>query len=164
MNGMKKRRRTAGWVQVFQRSAAAMTRIAATSVKRGAARMHKPVAARRAPAATVGAWLQGVVMGAAGARRFRLFRPPDIKLSERLPLLVMLHGCAQDAQGFAASTRMNRIALRERFLVLYPEQDRLANVNGCWNWFDTGNGRAYAEVALIMQMVDRACLLYAADR
>lgn len=76
----------------------------------------------------------------------------------------MLHGCGQDAQGFAASTRMNRIALRERFLVLYPEQDRLANVNGCWNWYDTGNGRAYAEAALIMQMIDQACLLYAADR
>ena len=144
MNGMKKRRGTAGWVQIFQRNVTAMTRIATKSAQRGTAKMLKPVVARRTPAATAGAWLPGMVMGAAGARRFRLFRPPDVKLSERLPLMVMLHGCGQDAQGFAASTRMNRIALRERFLVLYPEQDRLANVNGCWNWFDTGNGRACA--------------------
>ena len=38
----------------------------------------------------------------------------------------MLHGCGQDAKGFAASTRMNRVAARERFMVLYLEQDRLA--------------------------------------
>jgi poly(hydroxyalkanoate) depolymerase family esterase len=56
------------------------------------------------------------------------------------------------------------IAAREGFVVLYPEQDRLFNPNLCWNWFDTRNGRAYAEVGLIMQMIDQACLLYGADR
>jgi poly(3-hydroxybutyrate) depolymerase len=72
-----------------------------------------------------------------------------VKFGERLPLMVMLHGCGQDAKNFAMSTRMNRIAARERFLVLYPEQDRLANAQGCWNWFDTTSGRAYGEAALI---------------
>jgi poly(hydroxyalkanoate) depolymerase family esterase len=76
----------------------------------------------------------------------------------------MLHGCGQDANSFAASTRMNRIAMRERFLVLYPEQDRLANGQGCWNWFDTKTGRAYGEAALIMQAVDQVCLLYPVDK
>ena len=70
-------------------------------------------------------------MGATGARRFRLYRPPGVKVGERLPLMVMLHGCGQDAYSFASSTRMNRIVMRERFLVLYPEQDRLANGQGC---------------------------------
>lgn len=78
--------------------------------------------------------------------------------------MVMLHGCGQDANSFAASTRMNRIAMRERFLVLYPEQDRLANGQGCWNWFDTGSGRAYGEAALIMKAVDQVCLLHPVDR
>lgn len=103
-------------------------------------------------------------MGAAGAKRFRLYRPPGVKFGERLPLMVMLHGCGQDANSFAASTRMNRIAMRERFLVLYPEQDRLANAQGCWNWFDTDTGRAYGEAALIMKAIDQACLLYPVDR
>ena len=31
------------------------------------------------------------------------------------------------------------------FFVLYPEQDRLSNVQGCWNWYDTRTGRAQAE-------------------
>jgi poly(3-hydroxybutyrate) depolymerase len=38
-------------------------------------------------------------------RRYRLFRPPGVLSSERLPLLVMLHGCGQDANRFATSTR-----------------------------------------------------------
>ena len=78
--------------------------------------------------------------------------------------MVMLHGCGQDAQSFALCTRMNRIAARERFLVLYPEQDRLANTQGCWNWFDTASGRAYGEASLIMTAIDQVCALYPADR
>ncbi len=78
--------------------------------------------------------------------------------------MVMLHGCGQDANSFATSTRMNRIAMRERFLVLYPEQDRLANGQGCWNWFDTDTGRAYGEAALIMKAIDQVCLLHPVDR
>lgn len=103
-------------------------------------------------------------MGAAGARRYRLYRPPGVGLREKLPLMVMLHGCGQDAKAFADSTRMNRIARQQRFLVLYPEQDRMSNVQGCWNWYDTQNGRARAEVALIMKAVEQVCLLYGADR
>jgi poly(hydroxyalkanoate) depolymerase family esterase len=59
---------------------------------------------------------------------------------------------------------MNRIAARERFLVLYPEQDRMSNSQGCWNWFDTSSGRAYGEAALIMKAIDQVCLMYAVDR
>ena len=173
MHGMKKRRRTPSWASVFQRSLSAMTRmtkaassrsVPKTPASRRVAQALKPLAPRRVPASTAGSWLPGVVMGAAGARRYGLYRPPGVKLGERLPLMVMLHGCGQDAAGFAAVTRMNRIAMKQRFLVLYPEQDRLANVNACWNWYDIGNGRAYGEAALIMKMVDHVCLLYPADR
>lgn len=124
----------------------------------------KPVLAKRKPPIGAGDWLTGMVMGPTGARQFRIFRPPGVKFGERLPLMVMLHGCHQDAKSFAASTRMNVVAARERFLVLYPEQDRLSNPQGCWNWFDTKSGRAYAEAALIMQAIDQVCVLYAADK
>ena len=123
----------------------------------------RPKAPRRAPL-TEGDWLAGIALGAGGARRYRLYRPPGVRTGERLPLLVMLHGCGQDARGFADSTRMNRIAARERFFVLYPEQDRFANAKGCWNWFDTRSGRAYSEAGLIMRAVDQVCALYAVDR
>jgi poly(hydroxyalkanoate) depolymerase family esterase len=160
---MKKRSRTSAWAKSFERSFVAMTRLATASGQRALTQTLKPAWARRTAPPGAGAWVPGVVMGAAGARRFRLYRPPGVGLGERLPLMVMLHGCGQDANGFAASTRMNRIAMRERFLVLYPEQDRLANAQGCWNWFDTDSGRAYGEAALIMKAVDQVCLLHPVD-
>lgn len=124
----------------------------------------KLVTDQRKPPRGEGDWIAGIAMGATGARRYRLYRPPGMKFGERLPLMVMLHGCGQDAKSFAQSTRMNRIAARERFMVLYPEQDRLANAQGCWNWFDTRSGRAYAEAELIMRAIDQVCLLYMVDR
>jgi poly(hydroxyalkanoate) depolymerase family esterase len=148
----------------LERNFVAMTRLATASGSRVLTKTLKAAAARRTPPPGAGAWTPGVVMSATGARRFRLYRPPGVKFGERLPLMVMLHGCSQDANSFAASTRMNRIAMRERFLVLYPEQDRLANAQGCWNWFDTASGRAQSEVALIMRAIDQVCLLYPVDK
>ena len=122
------------------------------------------VAASRGTSVAAGKWLSGRVAGPAGARGYRLYGPPERQPGERLPLLVMLHGCGQDAQRFADSTRMNRIAARERFWVLYPEQDRLANPQGCWNWFNTRSGRAFGEAALIMAAVDQVSATFPVDR
>ncbi len=164
MPWMKKRLRSSAWARSFQRSVNAMTRLAAASGTRALARTLKPVVARRTPPPGSGAWIPGMVAGTMGVRRFRLYRPNGVRVGERLPLMVMLHGCGQDANSFAASTRMNRVAQREGFLVLYPEQDHLANAQGCWNWFDTDSGRAHGEAALIMQAVDQVCLLHPVDR
>jgi len=139
---------------------------AKTVTRAKAARTPARAAVQRAVtgAAQAGRWVTGMAISPAGTRRYRLFVPAGRSFGERLPLMVLLHGCDQNADGFAASTRMHLIAAREGFVVLYPEQDRLANPNRCWNWFDTRNGRAYAEVGLIMQMVEQACTLYGADR
>lgn len=122
------------------------------------------VPAQGKPPPGAGIWKSGVANGPAGMRRFRLYRPPAVGVAERLPLLIMLHGCAQDANAFATSTRMNRLAMAQRFLVLYPEQDRLANAQGCWNWFDTASGRATREAESIMQAIDQVCLQQPVDR
>jgi poly(hydroxyalkanoate) depolymerase family esterase len=75
----------------------------------------------------------------------------------------MLHGCAQDAQALAASTKMNRLAEVDRFMVLYPEQDRLSNLQNCWNWYDTRNGRAQREADSIVAAVEHICLTQPVD-
>ncbi len=75
----------------------------------------------------------------------------------------MLHGCGQDARDLGASSRMNRVAERERFLVLYPEQERIANAQGCWNWYDTRNGRAYTEADSIDAAIRQVCLTQPVD-
>lgn len=160
---MVKRRRASTWSRILSRGLTTLTRTSVRAGNRAMSKALKPSTERNTPPPGPGDWIRGVAVGAAGTRRYRLYRPPDTRPGERLPLLVMLHGCGQDARSFAVSTRMNRIAARERFLVLYPEQDRLANPQGCWNWFDTTAGRAFGEAALIMKAIDQVCLLYPVD-
>jgi len=88
-------------------------------------------------------------------RDYKLYVPSDIELVEALPLVVMLHGCTQNPDTFANATRMNEIAEKDKFLVLYPKQSSLANLKSCWNWFSTTHqSRGQGEPALIVGMVD----------
>ncbi len=80
-----------------------------------------------------GSVTRGAVHGAAGALAYRLYVPTAPQ--RPAPLLVMLHGGTQDADGFAASTGMDEVAEREGVVVAYPEQSRSANAMGYWNWF-----------------------------
>ena len=67
-------------------------------------------------------------------RDYKLFIPAQAG-DRPLPLVVMLHGCTQDPDDFAAGTGMNELADSLGFYVLYPAQSRRANPQGCWNWF-----------------------------
>ena len=96
-------------------------------------------------------------------RDYRLYFPAGHREGERLPLIVMLHGCKQDSESFAAGTRINLLADRARFLVLYPEQARLANPYYCWNWFDPSNNDGNGEVAIIAGMVREAAKQHNVD-
>lgn len=132
---------------------------AGKAVNRAARQAAKPP---HAPPRT-GHWSTGLVFGPAGARRYRLYMPPGLRAGVRVPLLVMLHGCQQDADGFAALTRMNRLAAKQGFAVLYPEQDRLSNPQGCWNWYSTRTHQADAEAATLLLALDQVLRLHAVD-
>ena len=156
-------------LKAFARAAGAASkpvRVKAVSKLRAAPRKNAvapvPPIARTPRAATKpvplrGEWISGVAPGPAGARRFHAYVPTGLALrpDEKLPLLVMLHGCGQTGRDIAAVSRMNRLAARHRFVVLYPEQERVANAQGCWNWFERRNGRAEAEAATLLAAVDK---------
>jgi poly(hydroxyalkanoate) depolymerase family esterase len=146
-----------------QRAAAKVAKVAKVAKTAKATKATKT--APRATAASQGDWIAGVATGPAGARRFHLHIPPGLALRprEKLPLLVMLHGCDQTGLEFAQSTRMGKLAARQRFLVLYPEQDRFANAQGCWNWFQQRNGMANAEAATLLAAVVQVAQSYPID-
>ena len=88
----------------------------------------------RPPAATRGEFIAGSYTNKAGTRDYKLFMPPG-REGQALPLVVMLHGCTQNPDDFAAGTRMNDAGLERGLFVLYAAQAQTANPSRCWNWF-----------------------------
>lgn len=142
--------------------APARLRVVAPKAAPTVARVARPAGK---PTPVSGEWVTGLARGPAGARRYQLYIPPGLAVQrrEKLPLLVMLHGCGQTGRDLAAASRMNRLAARHRFLVLYPEQERMANAHGCWNWYERRNGKAEAEAATLLAAVDQVAGTYPVD-
>jgi poly(hydroxyalkanoate) depolymerase family esterase len=107
-----------------------------------------------APALPEGArFEERVHTGPHGSRPYKLY-VPSTHQGEALPLVVMLHGCTQSPDDFAAGTRMNELAEELGFLVAYPAQTQAANAQRCWNWFNAADQtRDKGEPALIAGIV-----------
>lgn len=100
-----------------------------------------------------------------GSRDYKLYIPSHYDHSDQpLPLVVMLHGCAQDAEDFALGTDMNRWADQYRVLVAYPNQAKIANLKRCWNWYKPKNQQVdRGEPALIAGLTQAVMHNYRVD-
>lgn len=87
------------------------------------------------------------------SRGWRLYVPSGQVTAPR-PLLVLLHGCTQNAIDIARGTRAERFAERAGMLVLTPEQPASAHPQKCWNWYAPGHqSRDSGEVALLASLI-----------
>lgn len=121
------------------------------------------VEAPAAPAPEPGTFGTHAFTNHAGSRAYKLYVPSGVAEGPR-PLVVMLHGCTQSADDFAAGTRMNRLAETHGFLVLYPEQGAQANPSRCWNWFNPEDQRrGVGEPAVIAGIVQEVASRHEVD-
>src|ERR1035437_2953997 len=108
-------------------------------------------------------FIEGTYSNPAGSRAYRLFLPSRYH-GQPLPLVVMLHGCTQSPDDFAAGTRMNFIAEQQTGFVVYPAQRSEANHAKCWNWFRTPDQqRGRGEPSLIAGITRKIMRDYSVD-
>ncbi|MCK0208650.1 PHB depolymerase family esterase [Starkeya koreensis] len=98
-----------------------------------------------------------------GALRARFYLPPGIRPGA--PLVVVLHGCTQNAAGYDHHSGWSELADRAGFALLYPEQRHDNNPNLCFNWFHPEDTRRnHGEALSIRQMIESMILAHDLDR
>src|SRR2546421_5103452 len=118
---------------------------------------HKPIYRRE------GRFVDGSYSNTCGTRAYKLYIP-SASTGQAVPLLVLLHGCFQDPDDFAAGTSMNALAETGAFLVVYPAQAPSANVGKCWNWFRREDQqRGAGEPALLAGLTRQIMATYHVD-
>ena len=113
-----------------------------------------------------GEFIEGRFESRLGARRYKLFIPASPAPAQGRAVVVMLHGCTQNADDIARGTRLNDRAgsALGGALVLYPEQGATDNPQKCWNWFDQSHqARDGGEPALLAAMIADVTARYHAD-
>jgi poly(hydroxyalkanoate) depolymerase family esterase len=124
---------------------------------------ERPVAQASNLTPNGGEFINETYTNQAGARTYRLFIPRGY-CGQALPLVVMLHGCIQSPEDFAAGTRMNMLANEQNFFVAYPAQCASANPTKSWNWFQPDNQRRdEGEPSLIAGITRQIMSDYAID-
>ena len=128
---------------------------------RGLLKRSPPLPSDIAPAG--GQFIAKSFSNEAGSRAYKLYIPSHYRVEPR-PLIVMLHGCTQSADDFAAGTRMNFGAEEHTCFVVYPEQAVAANSSKCWNWFKSGDQkRGRGEPSLIAGITRKVMTDYKID-
>lgn len=105
----------------------------------------------------------GSYNGIFGQRFYKVYLPKGFDKSKKTPVVVMIHGCEQNASLFAEGTRIIQWADKEKFIVLLPEQNVKYNPYKCWNWVLPVNNARTGETQVIIEMLDAVLKKYNGD-
>ncbi|WP_322081204.1 PHB depolymerase family esterase [Burkholderia sp. BCC1972] len=92
---------------------------------------------------------------------YALYLPAAPVMTAGMPAVVMLHGCKQTAESFAAGTRICELAERSGFAVLFPEQAKTTHPHRCWHWHGDAT---QSEAAAVASLVDAVVQQHGFDR
>jgi len=88
----------------------------------------------------------------------------DSKGLKNKPLVVVLHGCSENAQSIAELSGWNKLADLNDFVVLYPQQKASNNVDLCFNWFKEDDiNKNHGECESIFEMITYSVKHYSID-
>ena len=95
----------------------------------------------------------------------RMFAYAPVKrLDTRAPLIVVMHGCGQDAVSFATETGWVALADKTGAILVLPEQKRDNNRGRCFNWYRPSDvRRGQGEALSVRQMVRIAVARFGSD-
>src|SRR6478735_12312064 len=98
-----------------------------------------------------------------GNLRMFSYRPPA--LPNNPALVVVLHGCTQNAAGYDLCAGWSTLSDRYGFALLFPEQPQSNNPHGWFNWFQPEHSwRNQGEPLSIRQMIEKSVVDYGIDR
>jgi poly(hydroxyalkanoate) depolymerase family esterase len=93
-----------------------------------------------------------------GGLRMFVYTPPK-RLPPGAPLIVVLHGCGQDAASFARNSGWIALAQRIGAALLLPEQVSKNSRGLCFNWYQPADVRRGGGEALSIRQMTRAAIL-----
>jgi poly(hydroxyalkanoate) depolymerase family esterase len=138
---------------------------AATDLSRDGVVLDGPVASDANPdAPAVGKLTERSGFGSnPGALKMYTYAPAPAPAG-KAPLVLVLHGCSQNAKVFLTESGWDRLADRLGLQLVLPEQQLFNNIAGCFNWFSPADSaRGKGEAQSMIQMLDHARTLVSVD-
>lgn len=100
-------------------------------------------------------FVSAVVIGllSTAAQAHLVYRPENFDAG-KASVLVVIHGCLQNAEMMALGTGFNRIADEKNWVVIYPQIPEGSHPINCWQWYLPENQKAdQGQLKLIMDEV-----------
>lgn len=93
-----------------------------------------------------------------------MYRYVPANMPANAPLVVVMHGCTQDATTYFNETGWQKLADTYKFYLVFPQQGSGNNSSKCFNWFESGDiTKGQGEALSIKQMTDNMKSNYSID-